>query len=141
MVTGWKSPHNVPADASACVCVRHLLISRAVLLAQNFYTHRSTILCCVVRVPATSVLPVTPPLLHFITRARIRVRVGGLTGGPTIPCDTGQLESIHAVVWQLFHTFHPSVDNNDLPYHMVAFSLWVISRRDDQLQVSLNHLR
>ena len=77
--------------------VRHLLICRAEAQTVDLtYTSPCSSLLCRSRVPATSVLPVTPPLLHFITRPRIPGQSSFRQGQPE--SKAGQLESqaIHA---------------------------------------------
>ena len=145
MVTGCKPPHNVPADASACVCVRHLFISRAELCGPNCQLALSynSLLCrsrpCNIRFAGHATL------VTFHNQGTYSGSEQFLTG-PTIKRhrSTGKLSRVHFPFMQLRQqqcqhpSIHPiSVDNNHLPYHM-ACSLWVIWR-DDQQQVSWNH--
>ena len=137
MVTGCKPPHNVPADASACV--RHLLISRAEAQTVNLlYTPSYNSLLCRSR-PCNFRFAGHATLVTFHNRGtytgQSRFSQGQPSTGTQVnwkaePCAF----SIHATVASM--SFYPSVDNNDPSYHM-AFSLWVISR-DDQ-KVRWNH--
>ena len=123
MVTGCKPPHNVPALQRTHRPVRHLLISRAEAQTVDLlYTPLYSSLLCRSRVPATSVLPVTPPLLHFITRPRIPGQSSFRQGQPA--GKAGQLESqaIHAAGNNV--TINPAPVDDNLPH----LSLSLITR-------------
>ena len=114
--------------------VRHLLICRAETQTVDL-TYTYTLLCRS-RVPATSVLPVTPPLLHFITRPRIPGQSSFRQGQPA--GKAGQLESqaIHAAGNNV--TINPAPVDDNLPhlslsYHKACSGPGVISP-DDQHQ-------
>ena len=116
--------------------VRHLLICRAEAQTVDLtYTSPYSSLLCRSRVPATSVLPVTPPLLHFITRPRIPGQSSFRQGQPE--SKAGQLES---KLFMPLATMSPSIRHRlttivhiSLSYHKACSGPGVISP-DDQHQ-------